>query len=77
MTDEELKELSIIYRQLLDFIPFQRFMVEMEKEVEDLKEDNISNTEDDLYGKGVVAGIRRAMNEPLSIVEEFENSQTR
>ena len=77
LLNDELKELSIIYRQLLDFKPFQRLVEEMKKQVEEYKEDNISNREDNLYDKGVVEGIRTAINEPLEIVKVFENSQTR
>ena len=52
--DGELKELTINYRQLLDFKPFQVLVKEMENKVEELKESNISNDDNDLRTKGIV-----------------------
>ncbi len=75
--DDELKELAAIYRQLLDFKPFQRLIKEMEAKVDDFKEGNINNPDNDLITKGMVSGIRTAIYEPSSVIKEFDDSLTR
>ena len=75
--DDELKELAAIYRQLLDFKPFQRLIKEMEAKVDDFKEGNINNPDNDLITKGLVSGIRTAIYEPRTVIKEFDDSLTR
>lgn len=75
--DDELKELAAIYRQLIDFKPFQRLVEEMKLKVEKLKESNIVNPDNDLLAKGLVSGIREAIFTPTTVIKEFDDSLTR
>lgn len=79
MSTEEgdLKELAAVYRQLIEFKPFQRLVAEMKLKVENLKESNINNIDNDLITKGIVSGIRTVIFEPNSVIEEFDDSLTR
>ena len=77
ISDDELKQLAIAYRQLVEFIPFQVLVKEMEAKVEDFKESNINTDDNDLKTKGLVAGIRYVLGEPVRVVAEFDDSQIR
>ncbi len=76
--DDELSELAAIYRQLVDFKPFQRLVEEMKTKIEDLKESNINNFGNiDDATKGIVAGIKTAIFTPHTVIKEFDDSLTR
>lgn len=64
------------YMELMEFEPFQRLVLEMDKHVEEVKEAVINDTVNDrLLDKGVVTGIRIAMTTPRQAVDEYQRSK--
>ena len=78
-TNDEIRERAAIYRQLIDFKPFQALVIEMGQDIEEIKEANVTDiTSDGLYDKGIVAGIRQVINTPINAIreaEKLENSE--
>jgi hypothetical protein len=74
MTDDELKERAAIYRQLLDFKPFQYLMNEVNKNIEEIKEEIVTDlTKERLCEKWMMAGMKTVLTIPLSAIREVEN----
>ena len=75
MTEQELKERGDIYRQLVEYAPFQYFLKEMKEKQEDIR-DGISECltpgDDKLYDKGIRAGIRTTIETPAEAIKEAE-----
>jgi uncharacterized protein YjbK len=77
ISENNLQDLAIAYRQLLEFKPFQVLVEQMKEKIEDLKESNINTDDNDLKVKGMVSGIRTVINEPIDVIQQFDDSQTR
>ena len=75
MTEQELKERGDIYRQLIEYAPFQYFVREMKKEAESLKDgiaECLTPGDDRFYDKGMRAGIRMTIETPNEAIKEAE-----
>ena len=77
MTEQELKERGEIYRQLIEFAPFQYLVKELQEKAEDIKDgitECLEPGKDNLYDKGMRAGIRTAIETPEIAIKESEQN---
>lgn len=76
MTEHNLKERGEIYRQLMEFAPFQYLVKELQGKAEDIKDgitECLEPGKDSLYDKGIRAGIRLAIDIPEEAIKESEH----
>ena len=72
MTEEQIKERGDVYRQLVEYAPFQYFIGELQEKQDEIR-DGISTPGDDkLYDKGIRAGIRMVIETPTEAIKEAE-----